>query len=145
PGDLNGEGSTGGGPTPVWFVLRNPAYTELVLSKPDEATDYLVEGGGLSLYFSRQDTVGTDTTAPGSACDQTRAERLEALAPAAARTLVPSLLDPAAFPAFTRADGHPQSAYHGHPLYLHTGDTAPGQTHGRGLLDSFDTVDPAQL
>jgi len=118
----------------------HPAYTELVLSKTDEMGDYLVEGSGLSLYVFSQDTVGTATTAPVSNCDDACLTAFPIFL-----SVVPSLLDPAAFTVFTRTDGRQQSAYHGHPLYLHVGDQAPGETNGRGLRDRFDTIDPARL
>jgi predicted lipoprotein with Yx(FWY)xxD motif len=33
----------------------------------------------------------------------------------------------------TRADGSTQATYDGHPLYIYTTDTAPGQAKGNGL------------
>jgi predicted lipoprotein with Yx(FWY)xxD motif len=33
----------------------------------------------------------------------------------------------------TRSDGSSQLAFHGHPLYTYTGDSAPGQANGNGL------------
>src|SRR5262249_43328432 len=126
-GDLKGEASTGGGPkTPIWFVLRNPAYTELVLSKTTEDADYLVDATGRSLYFFSQDTVGTATAAPVSKCDATCEASFTPYLSTDSPT-VPSVFDPAAFTVFTRADNRKQSAYNGHPLYLHVGDHAPGQ------------------
>jgi len=32
-----------------------------------------------------------------------------------------------------RSDGEPQVTYKGHPLYLYTGDNAPGATNGQGV------------
>ena len=45
-----------------------------------------------------------------------------------------------------RADGSRQVTYAGHPLYLFSGDTKPGQTNGEGLTDfgaSWDALSPA--
>jgi predicted lipoprotein with Yx(FWY)xxD motif len=36
----------------------------------------------------------------------------------------------------TRADGHQQVTYHGHPLYYFAGDSQPGATAGQGLNDN---------
>ncbi len=54
----------------------------------------------------------------------------------------PSDLAPGDFTAFTRADGAQQSAYKGHPLYYFVGDTAPGETNGRGV-PNWQTIDPS--
>ncbi len=37
-----------------------------------------------------------------------------------------------------------QSAYRGHPLYYYVGDTAPGETNGRGV-PNWQTIDPTAL
>jgi predicted lipoprotein with Yx(FWY)xxD motif len=43
--------------------------------------------------------------------------------------------------AFTGADGR-QVEYGGHPLYRYSGDSAPGQTNGEGLLGEWFVVTP---
>jgi predicted lipoprotein with Yx(FWY)xxD motif len=146
-GDVTGDASTGGGPTPVWFVLREPAYTMLTLTTAAEATR-LTDGSGRSLYYFAQDTVGAP---PTSACDGVPGDRTTCVGNwpifLSTTTVVPTGIDPARFTVFTRADNTQQSAVDGHPLYYFADDSAPGDlkglTFGPGLGFWF-TVDPHQ-
>jgi predicted lipoprotein with Yx(FWY)xxD motif len=135
-GDTRGEGVNG-----IWYVVHDPTYSIAQLSKANEAATYLTDGAGRSLYSFAQDTVGTSTTPPVTAC--TSAQCMTSwLAFLTDQFTVPSDLAAADFTVYTRADGMQQSAYRGHPLYYFAGDTAPGQTNGRAV-PGWQTVDPA--
>jgi predicted lipoprotein with Yx(FWY)xxD motif len=134
-GDSKGEGFLG-----IWFVAHDPTYSVAQLSKPNEAATYLTDAGGRALYVFAQDTVGTSTTAPASAC--TSADCVASWRSFVVdQVTVPSDLSASDFAEFTRGDGTRQSAYKGHPLYSYAGDTAPGETNGRAV-PGWDTIDP---
>ena len=134
-GETQGEGLNG-----LWYVVHEPAYSIALLSKAGETSRYLTDGAGRALYSFSLDTVGTATTAPATACTSAQCMAswpvfLEE------QVTVPSGLAAADFTVYLRADGLRQSAYQGHPLYYYAGDTAPGQTNGRGI-PNWQTVDP---
>ena len=137
-GDTRGEGVNG-----IWYVVHVPAYSIALLSKTDEAASYLIDGAGRTLYYFSQDTVGTSTRAPVTACASAQCMANWPIYLADQPT-VPSGLVAADFTVYTRADGMQQSAYRGHPLYHYVGDTAPGQTNGRAV-SGWHTVDPTAL
>src|SRR5438874_13657344 len=89
---------------------------------------YLSDGGGRTLYQVGQDTTGTATTDPVSACT-VRCLVNEPVFVADAR-VVPSALAASDFIVFTRPDGQKQSAYKGHPLYVFAGDAGAEETTG---------------
>jgi predicted lipoprotein with Yx(FWY)xxD motif len=62
-GDTNGEGVGG-----IWYVVHDPSYSIALLSKANESARYLTDGAGRALYTSSQDTAGTSTAAPVTAC-----------------------------------------------------------------------------
>ncbi|MDG7005355.1 MAG: hypothetical protein JRM86_00285 [Nitrososphaerota archaeon] len=109
-----------------------PAFAVKVV---DNATlgSYLVNGSGFTLYYFALDTVGNATSPPVSACNT--AQACISVWPAfyAANLVVPSGLNASDFTTFKRADGQPQTAYKGHPLYLYLGDTSPGAVTGNDI------------
>jgi predicted lipoprotein with Yx(FWY)xxD motif len=137
-GDTNGEGLFG-----LWNVVHDPTYSIAKLSKANESATYLTDGAGRALYVFSRDTVGTPTTAPVTACTSD-ACMTTWLVFKTDQATVPSDLVAADFTVYTRADGAQQSAYKGHPLYYFAGDTAPGQTNGRGI-PGWQTIDPSAL
>ena len=147
-GDINGDASTGGGPTAVWFVLRQPAYTVVTLTTTAGATR-LTDASGRSLYYFTQDTVGA---LPTSACSGVAGDRTTCLGNwplfLATTTVVPTGIDPARFTVFTRADQLQQSAFDGHPLYYFADDSSPGDVKGLTFppgLGFWFTLDPNAL
>ena len=138
-GDVHGEGVDD-----VWFVLRDQPYAIALMSKPvGEPQLYLSDGAGRSLYFFSQDTQGTATSDPVSACTSAGCLANWPLFLASAG-VVPSALATADLTVFTRPDGQRQSAYKGHPLYFFAGDATAGDTKGKGV-NNRDTVDPRNV
>ena len=135
-GDTRGEGLNG-----LWYVVHEPAYSIVQLSKADETATYLTDGSGRALYTFARDTVGTSTTPPVSACT-TAGCTTSWPSFLTGQAIVPSDLGAGDFTVYVRADGVQQSAYKGHPLYHYLGDTAPGDTNGRAVPD-WQTIDPA--
>jgi len=104
---------------------------------------YLSDGEGRSLYFFSQDTKGTATTDPVSACTSAGCLGNWPIF-VAGDAVVPSALAASDFTVFTRPDGRTQSAYKGHPLYFFAGDATAGDTNGRGV-NNRDTLDPRNV
>src|SRR5262249_53445568 len=146
-GDITGDGSTGGGPTPVWFAVREPAYTVIPLTDAAGATR-LTDAMGRSLYYFTLDTVGSP---PASACGGSAGPRPTGVGHwpprSAAAITVPSHLDGTRFSTFTRADNLQQTAFDGHPLYYFADDTTPGDVRGLSFgpgAGHWFTIDPAR-
>jgi predicted lipoprotein with Yx(FWY)xxD motif len=137
-GDTNGDNFEG------WWVLRDPFYSVLNVTK-DEAgvSQFLADPAGRTLYVFAHDTVGTAGAPPVSNCNGACVTNFPVFA--AEGNVVPTGVDPAKLTSFTRADGTKQSAFDGHPLYYFSGDTAPGDTKGKGVNGVWDTLDPRSL
>ena len=142
PGDTNGDDLGEPRPTDLWFVIKNPFYSVLLLTKNGGPTAYLADPTGRALYVDSQDTVGTPGVAPVSACTDACLSEWPVFA--AVGGTLPTGLDPAKLTTFTRPDGQKQSAFDGHPLYYFAQDAAPGDTKGRGIAP-FDSADPGTL
>ena len=85
----------------------------------------LVTGSGRTLYLFKADRVSRSTCF--GACASAWPPLLSSGRPVAGRGVRASLLATTA-----RGGGARQVTYHGHPLYLFAGDSAPGQTNGEG-------------
>jgi predicted lipoprotein with Yx(FWY)xxD motif len=142
-GETKGDNLGEPRPTDLWFVIKDPFYAALVVTKNGGPVDYLADPTGRALYVFPGDTTGTATSAPVSACTDAACLSAWPVFSAGAGTL-PTGLDPAKLTSFTRADGLKQSAFDGHPLYYFVGDTAPGATSGQGA-DGFDIAVPSTL
>ena len=139
-GATNGDNvNANGGP---WYVLKQPFYSALVMTKTGGPAEYLSDPAGRTLYVFSGDTVGTGTTPPVSNCTGTCLENWPAFL--AGGNVLPTGLDPSKLTTFTRSDGTQQSAFDGHPLYYFVQDAAPGQITGQGV-ENFSTVDPTSL
>lgn len=139
-GETNGDNFHANGG--LWFVLKQPFYSLLVMDKAGGPAEYLGDPAGRTLYFDSQDTQGTATTPPVSSCTGS----CLAIWPAflASGSVLPTGVDPSKLTTFTRADGAHQSAFDGHPLYYFVQDALPGQITGQGI-ESFGIVDPTSL
>jgi len=140
-GDTNGDDFDGSGG--LWFVLKQPFYSVLVMNKTG-SVEYLADPAGRTLYFDSQDTAGTASNPPVSTCTGSCLTTWPVFAAANGGTL-PTGVDASKVTSFTRPDGMKQSAFDGHPLYYFSGDSAPGQTNGRGFQGIWNLVDPSSL
>jgi predicted lipoprotein with Yx(FWY)xxD motif len=137
-GDTNGDDFEG------WFVLRDPFYSLLALTKsPTGATLFLADPQGRTVYTFADDTVGTAGTAPVSACTGACLNTWTLFV--AQGTVTPTGIDATKLTTFTRPDGQMQSAFAGHPLYFYAGDTNPGDTNGQGFQGVWAIVNPSSL
>ncbi|HEX8114779.1 MAG TPA: hypothetical protein VF516_43915 [Kofleriaceae bacterium] len=139
PSDTKGEGVGN-----VWFVLRDPFYSMLVMSSPAAGgpTLYLSTPEGMTLYYYTPDTVGTGSTPPVSACTGACLQAWPAFLATAA--VLPSKVA-ASLTSFDRGGGVMQSAWKGHPLYLFATDKKPGDVKGDKVGNIWFVVDPTTL
>jgi predicted lipoprotein with Yx(FWY)xxD motif len=86
----------------------------------------LVDSRGRTLYLFQKDkgSKSTCTGACASAWPPLRATRKPTAGSGARASLISTT---------SRSDGAPQVTYHGHPLYLFTGDQKAGDTSGQGV------------
>lgn len=128
----------------VWFVLRDPFYSMLVMSSPAQGGPalYLSTPAGMSLYYYAPDTVGTATAPPVSACTGGCLQAWPAFL--ASGAVLPSKVA-ASLTTFDRGGGVQQSAWKGHPLYLFATDQHPGDTKGQNVGNVWFVIDPTTL
>ena len=96
---------------------------------------YLVDGKGMTLYWTSLDSVGQSNVS-GSSLSIWPVFSVSVV-------IVSSSLNPSDFGSITRADGKSQTTYKGWPLYYYYEDQAPGSTLGRGLTRIHFAVNPA--
>ena len=92
----------------------------------------LVNSEGMSLYVFMNDSQNSGTSACTADCAAVWPPLTSDGAPVAGEGLDANLLG-----TITRDDGTMQVTYNGWPLYLYTGDTAPGDATGQGVQDQF--------
>jgi predicted lipoprotein with Yx(FWY)xxD motif len=100
-----------------------------------ESAEYgtiLVNGEGLSLYVTSNDTPDSGTSSCMDACTVEWPPLLTDGDPVAGEGVDASLLG-----AITRDDGTTQVTYNGMPLHTFDEDTAAGDTNGQGVDDEF--------
>lgn len=136
-GDVGGQGVGG-----VWFVATQPFYNIYVRNSDATHPHFLTDGAGRSLYYFFNDTRGTTTTPPVSACQTGQCATAWPVY-TANPAIAPSTLLPSDFTVLTWDNGTTkQMVYKGHPLYYFAGDAKPGDTTGRGVGNVWDTLDP---
>jgi predicted lipoprotein with Yx(FWY)xxD motif len=124
-GQINGHGKS-----KTWHVATvTPANMMIMRAKTNPR--YVADGNGFTLYIYEQDTAGTATTDPKSACvgpcttehPPFLKNRINAVS-----SLDPNLTD---LGLFVRPDtGQQQVAYKGMPLYLSSADMRSGEQNG---------------
>ena len=86
----------------------------------------LVDGHGKTLYLFQKDS-GTQSACTGACAASWPPLR------ASHKPVVGSGASASTVTTAPRSDGAPQVVYHGHPLYLFSGDKNPGDTNGQGV------------
>jgi predicted lipoprotein with Yx(FWY)xxD motif len=142
--DTQASDTRGEGVGNVWFVLRDPFYSMLVMSSPVQGGPglYLSTPDGMALYYYAPDTVGTGATPPTSVCTGTCLQAWPAFL--ASSTVLPSKIT-ASLTSFDRGGGVMQSAWKGRPLYRFATDKKPGEVKGDKMGNVWFVVDPTTL
>jgi predicted lipoprotein with Yx(FWY)xxD motif len=108
--------------TPAAPAPTAPAAAATLATATLKGTPGFVNTAQMTVYV-----FDLDQTAPGtSTCNGACTTAWPPIAP-------PSTPLSAGFSTITRSDGTKQLAFQGRPLYLFSGDGAPGQTNGDGL------------
>lgn len=124
PADVLGHGKG------VWYLatVALPNIVVVNLAINNETKRVLADEDGHTLYTFADDTQGTGSTDPLSACT---GECSKSFPPFIVKRFAPvSILDPANFRFFVRPDGTQQIAYKGAPLYLSALDARSGEQAG---------------
>jgi len=106
-------------------VVSNPLYGQI-----------LADGNGRTLYYFLKDTPGSGL----SACSGTCPGNWPSFS--AGKIQVSDPLRASNFGTITRSDGTSQTTFMGWPLYYYSGDTAPGDTKGYGILSLWYVMAP---
>jgi predicted lipoprotein with Yx(FWY)xxD motif len=124
--------TTTGTPQPTTPI--SSAFTIAVGSK-DGVGNYLVDGNGMTLYWTTRDSVGQSNITGATLANW----------PAfyAANIVIPSALRGSDFGTITRPEGGNQTTYKGYPLYYFIQDKNPMDTLGQGVAGVWWVVDPA--
>jgi predicted lipoprotein with Yx(FWY)xxD motif len=126
-GVINGHGKSR-----TWHVATVVPAGTVIMRKGTEPR-YVADGTGRTLYVFDQDTKGTDSTNPVSACVGTC---LDSFRPYERKTIsVVSSLEATDFTIFVRQDtARSQVAYKGAPLYLSVADSRSGEQNGLATM-----------
>jgi predicted lipoprotein with Yx(FWY)xxD motif len=136
-----GAGSSGTGsgygsqPTPL-AVPTGSASAIVVALKTAQTTmgTVLTSAGGYTLYFYTGDKRGSGTSTCTGSC-------ASAWPPLTGAMQAPAgVAMPGPLGTITRADGTKQVTINGYPIYLYSGDHAPGQTTGNGVGGEWHVI-----
>ncbi len=140
--DLAPEDIVGQGKGKVWYVAEQilPNLVIMRASEEREGVKYLGDGEGFTLYTHVNDTLGTETQMPRSACVGACANDFPPFSVRSLRAVTD--LEPDELSVFVRQDGVGQQvSYRGQPLYRHRGDTKSGDMNGL-LVEGFELALP---
>jgi predicted lipoprotein with Yx(FWY)xxD motif len=131
-------GTTGGttppGTSGTTMGTTAPATGATKVALADSALGpILVDGQGMTLYVFLKDTATTSACTGGC---------IQAWPALAGSSVEPGTgLEADDFTSITGAEGTPQVAFYGHPLYTYAGDNGPGETNGQAFGDNWFVVD----
>ncbi|HEY2792767.1 MAG TPA: hypothetical protein VGJ28_10440 [Micromonosporaceae bacterium] len=117
-------------------TAKSAAASATVMTKTGPAGTYLVDGSGRSLYLYTPDTTNVPTCTGG--CAQIWPPLISSGAPTAGPGVSATMLSLSKL-----SNGTTQVAFNGHPLYYFSGDTAPGDTKGQGVMNIWFLVAPS--
>ncbi len=135
PGDINGDGQGD-----VWYVADS--YDVQIMANAD-APLYLANAGGRAIYLFLNDTQGTASEEPVSACTGGCVTSWPLVPITDPR--VASLIGTNDFRVLDRPDGETQAVFRGWPLYYYIGDTTAGDITGDGVNGVWELVDPTSV
>jgi predicted lipoprotein with Yx(FWY)xxD motif len=134
-----------------WYVARDylafvAVKTDLTPQGASMPAPYMTNRAGRTVYVFMNDTAGTASTPPTSACVDACLDAWPTWnAPAApAAMILPSSMRATDFGQFDRTVAGAtvkQLTYRGFPLYFHTPDLAPGATSGH-MSGAWRAIDP---
>jgi predicted lipoprotein with Yx(FWY)xxD motif len=130
-----GSGAGGAYSSPATSSSAMPAATisALKLSRTSVGT-VLASGRGLTLYYYAEDKPGSGKSVCTGGC-------ASAWPPLAAPVHAPAGVRlPGPLGVITRPGGLRQVTLNGYPLYVYTGDKAPGQTTGNGIEGAWHVI-----
>ena len=94
----------------------------------------LTSAGGYVLYYYTKDQPGTGTSACTGSCASAWPPLTGTVQAPAGVTL------PGPLGVITRADGTKQVTINGYPIYIYSGDQAPGQANGNGAGGAWHVI-----
>ena len=128
-----GGGLYGGGSSSSTSTPAGTGAAEVATADVGDLGTVLVDGDGMTLYLFESDT-GSSSTCTGTCADTWPALVTSGDASASGKASA-SMLG-----TTTRDDGSTQVTYDGHPLYLYSGDAAPGDANGQDIGDVWYAV-----
>jgi predicted lipoprotein with Yx(FWY)xxD motif/cytochrome c5 len=127
-------------PTPI-SMPTSPTATASALSLNTMTNanlgTYLVDGKGMTLYYTTKDTPGQSNITGATLANWPVFY--------SSNIVIPSSLNAADFGSITRTDGSMQTTFRGYPLYYFIRDTAAGNTNGQGVGGIWFVVNPANF
>ncbi len=129
--------STGssGGTTPTSSTSSAPIIKTASVTVNGQSVTILTNAQGMTLYYFKPDT------ATKSACTGTCAGNWPPLLFTGTGSPTSTATLPGTLSVITDANGR-QVEYNGHPLYIFSKDTAPGQTNGEGIKGVWFVATP---
>lgn len=115
--------SNGGGQTPTTAPSSTATIKTATMTVKGKSVTAFTNAQGKTLYYNTSDTASSVCS---GGCASAWPPFLSTALPSVSTTL------PGTLSLMTDANGS-QVAYNGHPLYVFSGDTAPGQINGEGV------------